>query len=219
MSNDEVQRFATKAGVPDVAASADLCSTVLKFAQHVLGNSEEDALEICKKRAGLMAPSAGVSEVLIEADECIGMMDQEDREDAVKQKQKHDTREKQYQAFMEDYVDQRRAVAGGGPKKKARKQTPKYPEWPADGITQPIAAAMCPPGGSIWRGQGFGSWACHFAPWPRKSFAWSLYGHDQAAKLCLRHMWTLYLKEVGMTPAQCPIKSIFVDNQAHGALL
>ena len=135
MSNDEVQRFATTAGVPDVSASANLCSTVLKFAQHVLGKSEEDALEICKKRAGLMAPSAGVSEALIEADECIGMMDQEDREDAVKQKQKHDTREKQYQAFMEDYVDQRRAVAGGGPKKKSKKQTPTYPEWPADGIS------------------------------------------------------------------------------------
>ena len=72
MSNDEVQRFATKECVPDVSASANVCSTILKCAQHVLGKSEEDALEICKKRAGLMAPSAGVSEALLEAEERIG---------------------------------------------------------------------------------------------------------------------------------------------------
>ena len=218
MSNDEVQRFATKAGVPEISATTNLCTTISKTAQHSLGKTQEEALDICKKRAGLMAPSAGVSEALLEADECIGMMDEEDRADAVKQK--HDTREKQYQAFMEDYVDEKRALAGGAaPKKRAKKQTPKYPDWPPSGITQSVASQLTPPGGSIWRGLGFGSWQCHFPPWPRKSFSWSLYGHDQACKLCLRHMWELYLKELGQTPAQCPIKSIFVDNQAHDALL
>ena len=208
LSNDEVLRFATAAGVAGVSESTSLCDNISKFAQSVLGKRLEGAMERCKKRLGRMAPTSGVADALVEADACIGMMTEEDREDAMKQKQKHEHKERDYHVFMDDYIEQTRVVYGQ-PKKKARKWQPQYPSWPDDGITQPVAKSMTLPGGFICRGIGYGYWACHYEPWPRKSFAWSLYGHEMACKLCLRHLWKLHLRETDQALAQCPIKGLF----------
>jgi hypothetical protein len=68
-----------------------------------------------------------------------------------------------------------RKNAAGGPPGGVKKNL----KWISK-MEQKQAAAMCPPGGHIWRGYSSRSWQCHLPPWSRKSYPVDVYDPDEA---------------------------------------
>ena len=96
---------------------------------------------------------------------------------------------------------------GGGP-------PPPHRELPPGDLTQPELKALVPRGGHIWIGHSSGTWNGHFAPSPRVSFSWHVYGHRGAAILTLRSLWKSYytfFPENGSIDT-CPIARLFEDD-------
>ena len=87
----------------------------------------------------------------------------------------------------------------------------QQPTAPSGALQQPEAARLCPPGGHIWRCNKSGAWSSHLKPFPRTSRSWAVYGHREAALMCLRDMWKNYLTSSGLTTADCPVEGLF-DN-------
>jgi hypothetical protein len=125
-----------------------------------------------------------------------------------------------YKSFVHEWRQLRlkvRPPVSAKASKKASKKLCPYPAFPAEGLDQKAASALCPPGGSIWRGTSDGRWQCHYPPYKRKSFPWSVYGFDGAAKMCLQHLWTLYLEDQGQAVCACPVPGLFSTSQSSAA--
>ena len=102
--------------------------------------------------------------------------------------------------------------AEANPKKKASPlYKAKYPAAvPKGAITQPQLKALLPPGASCWKGNlGSGHWWVHLPPHPRISRAWTHNGHFDAAMYVLREVWSLWLEDVGLDKAACPVPALF----------
>lgn len=81
---------------------------------------------------------------------------------------------------------------------------------PAGGITQPQLKQLLPPGAHCWAGRlGSGCWSVHLPPYPRFSKAWTVAGHRGAALECLRHVWSLWLRDNHLELSACPVRGIF----------
>ena len=89
---------------------------------------------------------------------------------------------------------------GGGPPMR---------DLPDGDLVQAQLRPLVPPGGHIWRANLAGAWCSHFAPFPRFSCSWHLYGHREAAVLVLRDLWTKYLTFHGLEMSQCSIRGLF----------
>ena len=128
------------------------------------------------------------------------------------------------QAFRSEFRRHRAETRAAAPAPKAagKRAKPgaaaprfgKYPALPATMLTQPEAKALLPPRGAIWRGLSNGSWNVHVPPFKRRSFAWSIYGPQEAALMCLRFAWEVYLESEGLTTEACPVEGLFLATAA-----
>ena len=174
---------------------------------HILNVDEDKGLDCCTLRAAEMeTTSAECADALGEADECLGLMEKDDEKQATAIRDKLQMQQSTADLFLESLGKQSATQARG---RAGSSRVHAYPPFPKEAITQSTLAKLRPPGGYIWRGNGPGIWHCHYKPWPRKSFSWGIYGHDKAAKMCLRYMWMLQLRRHGKTTTDCPVKGLF----------
>lgn len=117
--------------------------------------------------------SASCHDALVEMDECIGMLGKEERDDLMADKAKHLTKKEVFHNYMRKWRAHKQKVSPPGPHAEAnmkagssssssaragRSSKPSpYPSFPEGMMSQPVAKAMCPRGGSIWRGLARGS--------------------------------------------------------------
>ena len=100
------------------------------------------------------------------------------------------------------------------PASRSHKKHPLYKtkvlaQVPEGALTQQQVKAMLPPGASVWRGNwGQGHWWGHLPPHSRVSRSW-LHGHRESAFFVLRRLWNSYLKDNGLTRADCPVSRLF----------
>ena len=82
----------------------------------------------------------------------------------------------------------------------------KVPE--AD-ISQSDAAALMPPGSSIWRNWKDYAWRAACRPHRSFSASWAEYGQREGALHCIRLCWTVHLDDRGLSASECPIQGLF----------
>ncbi len=80
---------------------------------------------------------------------------------------------------------------------------------PPGELSQAQLRHLVPPGGHIWRSNVAGAWHGHYAPFPRRSFAWNMYGHRESALMVLRYLWTNHLTSNGTSQEACPVRGLF----------
>ena len=78
-------------------------------------------------------------------------------------------------------------------------------------LPQSACQSLCPPTAHIWRNNTGGGWAIHYRPYKRHSESWNKHDGDSHAAMtaCLRHAWSLFLRDNALTVADCPISGIF----------
>ena len=204
LSNDIVKQIADFTGA-DCNDENSLFDNVFKSSLHILNRGEDTALDCCTQRAAEMeTTTAECADALCEADECLGLMEKDDEKSSAEIRDKLLLQQSTADVFLEALGKKSATRA----RSSASKSQP-YPPFPKEAIDQATFSKLCPTGGFIWRGNEPCIWHCHYKPWPRKRYSWGIYGHDRAAKLCLRYMWMLHLRRSGQTKNNCPVKGLF----------
>ena len=101
-----------------------------------------------------------------------------------------------------------KAKAKGKAKAKAAAAAPPPLKLPDGALPHGLIKHLVPPGGYLWRASS-GSWQARYPPFGSVSRSWSLYGHREAAVLCLRHLWRTYLMLRGQSESDCPVEGLF----------
>lgn len=92
---------------------------------------------------------------------------------------------------------------------------PVHRPLPPGALPQSELRDHCPVGGHIWRGYGpKPSWDCHYPPFRRRTFPFSLWGERGAAIACLRHLWDSALFAQDRARSTCPVPNLFVGDGA-----
>lgn len=162
-SNDEVRRLAKLCGIAAPPPDASLFDTCTATVMGITQCSAEKAVEYLQNRAvEMQGEDTALMEIVLEADECVGMLDPDDAKEVRHQQQQVISRASQAEKFVTAFRSYKAKVkppapattAGaqqGKPKPRSSRnakkdpQPSKYPPWPASGMTQSMASAMPPP--------------------------------------------------------------------------
>lgn len=205
----------------------DFCFNMVK---QILGVSDKEALEIMSSRLArtAQAQNAGV-DAFLQIDEMCNMLNQEDRREITSEKAELKKKQEVHAEFKSAYKKKRLAVSGKPAKLKVQTRQQLAKKSPPAGSGQRVYMKELPPadfeqwelkhlvleGGSLWRCNVQGAWACHFPPFPRRSFAHRLYGGERACVvLCLRELWDRFLDQTGRERSDCPIGNLWAEDFA-----
>ena len=190
-----------------------------------------EKLQVLRHRT-MPKDSADVYQALLEDDVVLDVMDRDDKTAAEKQiidcKKEETTRIALHAAVKERRAAVKARAAEGGSRRGVQSKKSsggpsclrvwKGPKELLDEIPEQYeVTGLLPPGASIWKARSHCAWAAHFPPWPRTSASWSLYGHREALRRVLATVWTQYLEDQELTPADCPIAGIFPDSSVATA--
>lgn len=208
----------------------DLCWGLVR---HVTGCEASVAVDLLKTRCVEQDASDECNtDFLLDLDDGLDALDESDKKELVDERSRRARRTQQAKQFATTWRAKNQEVRptpppaqakakakskGRGKGKKgtepAQPTTGRYPPFPAEMISQPLAASMAPPGGSIWRNLAGGGWQCQYPPYRRRGYSWAREGYTMAARRCLEYMWELYLGERGQTCSDCPVDGLFDHSQ------
>lgn len=211
-------------------ADDSMFSVLSALVQQVLQCSEEECVDIVKKRVATMDPQAfECADALIELDAAVGQLDPDDVKELRQSKDTFDSARAAHASLASAWRAKKAAIVasrsgGGGGRSRssaapAAPRLPKYPAFPNSMLSQPEAAALAPPGAAVWVAWNSGAWASHVKPFPRRSFAWAKWGHEGACRLALEAAWRLYLQSEGLPLTACLVQGLFAGEvgRAPGA--
>lgn len=206
-----------------VQDSSNLFDVSFALMQSVLQTSDADTVELMSmKVAAMQVHHQPCVDELLALDEGVCGFDKSEIQEMKKKKEDTVNLIREVDSFTEAWRSKKRVVCppapvvpkagkggrgtaggrgrgrGGNAQAAARPTT-----FPKCDLDQVVLKPFCPAGGYLWKATG-ASWQCHFAPYPRHSFSWRVYGDRRAAMLALKQLWTDYNRHHGHALTSCP---------------
>lgn len=162
-------------------------------------------------------------DLLLQMDDALQMVDQDEFNKFVEQREKAKEHKRQRAEFAEASVKKKKVVVGAGApcintlaSKKPQTQASKAgqrvypPTFPVGDVTQKLLSALAPPGAHVWQDRQHGGWQGHYKPFPRVGRSWASHGGCRAAGIwVLQDLWTKWSIHNAVPIEACPIQYLF----------
>ena len=192
-----------------------LLQVLLALTTKVLGISEDDAIDILKRRLALRDKSPAVEE-LLELDEGGKLMLAKDEEDLRKEQRRQTDTAERLDEFAREYRELmagRRAAAKAAEKAQAKRgaRAAPRPRLPGDAVINISEANRWkPPGSYVWRAWTKNAWQGRVPPHATVNRPWSKFGTSAAAfRSLICELWKQYCADQSIEPANCPMLGVF----------
>ena len=204
------------AGALDLAVPAGSTATQVQviITMHVLGCTEQEALEIVKFKLKYLSQKARDSKgELNSLEEGMEFVDRDEREAIQREKKKLSEQEDVVTDFTLEYASEAKRLnpqLGTGRVRKI--------DIAAGEITTAQANKYKPPNSFIWRDNvvAGGGWKGHYPPYKRVGASAKLAGSKRDACIkVLRHLWKTHLTLTSQSLSRCPIKNLFLEAEAR----
>jgi hypothetical protein len=197
-------------------SGCSLFSLVFALTKKVLGLDDASTCTILQSRMARMKDTGNWSDAIMEIDEAVQVLDENDREEVTKAQKRITDDHEHHAAFASEYKEKVKASKGGDapPKKRAKKpETFGYtgpPRLPAASeLSQADGKKYMPPGASLWKAAGSGTWNSKLPPYSQTSRSWAKYGEAEAMRLCIVAAWENFMESRGEDTLHCPVLGIF----------
>lgn len=178
-------------------------------------------MHIIHRRVATNEHASAHSEVLMQADDALAVVDQFDRQKVAERQEQAKKESEARQHLGKEFVVKMQAVRAavkssgrrGASQNRAVAQRMVVPHH----CTQAAAKKFLPPGAFLWRGATRGEWCAHLKPYRRVTSPFWKFGDssDEALRACLRHVWQQYATSVGQEPhVVCTVAGLFACPEA-----
>lgn len=216
LSRPTIQAYARHLGMP-VSRGSSLLELLFDTTKSTLGLSDGSVMHTIHRRIATDEQASAQSEVLMQADDALVVVDQFDRQKVAERQEQAKKEAEAWQHLGKEIMLKLQAVreaSGSAARKPARNRPAPQRLAVPHHCTQAAAKKLLPPGAFLWRGATRGEWCAHLKPYRRVTcpFWRCADSSDEALKACLSHVWQQYAASMGQEPHQvCTVAGLFVE--------
>ena len=209
----------------EVPKASSIFELIWMMVQGVLQSSDAETLAIAQLRCCHQRGQDACQKELYESNECEDLMEQYDKDDLKKARDKAIALEEEVASFKEAYRQKKDQVAPPGPAAKraargrpmkgaaasstAHEFVPRPFPTDARSIEQQEAKLFLPPNSFIWRSWRIASWIGRYPPYGTHQATMLGTSCEGALKEVLKAVWMDWLKDHNLDTSACTVEGLF----------